>query len=361
MMQLDRRTPFRQPFAVTPSTETSESADSAADAMASGIFPTIYSSLSPQALVSQVLSRYDIDDVRSCHFWHRGLSDVYIVQTKTRPYILRVSHHHWRSQSDIYFELELLSFFRDRRLPVAYPLRTRDNRLAIHINAPEGERYAALFVFAEGEVPLGDVNLSQSRLFGETLARIHKTAQLFRTRHHREPLSLEYLFDRSYETIAPFFEDRPADLDYLKETITSSQNLLQDLPCDEPHWTICWGDPHSGNAHFTPDGRVTLFDFDQCGYGWRAFDVAKFLHIALRTGISRRVRDAFLEGYQSVSPLDDCEVAAFQPLMQAAHFWSWAIAVVNTSMDNYSRLDRSYFNQRLEQLKRLRSPDWGLF
>lgn len=324
-------------------------------------FPTIYSSLSPQSLISEVLSSYDIERVISCQFWNRGLSDVYLVQTISRSYILRVSHHHWRSRSDVYFELEFLSFCRDRCLPIAYPLRTTDNRLAVDINAPEGERYAALFVFAEGEVPLGDVNPTQSYLLGETLARIHEAAHLFRSRYHREPLSLEYLFDRSLHVISPFFSKRPGDRDYLNETIADSKARLEALPQSEPHWTICWGDPHSGNAHFTPDGRVTLFDFDQCGYGWRVFDVAKFLHIALRTGISRKIRDAFLVGYESVSPLEPIETEMFQPLTQAAHLWSWAIAVNNAMMDNHSRLDNSYFSQRLEQLKLLRSPDWGLF
>ncbi|MFP4221443.1 MAG: phosphotransferase [Phormidium sp.] len=324
-------------------------------------FPTIYSSLSPQALISEVLSSYDIDRVIACQFWNRGLSDVYLVQTISRSYILRVSHHHWRSRSDVYFELEFLAFCRDRCLPIAYPLRTTDNRLAVEINAPEGERYAALFVFAEGDVPLGDVNPQQSQLLGETLARLHESAHLFRSRYHREPLSLEYLFDRSLDTIAPFFSGRNGDRDYLENAVAESKAALETLPQSEPYWTICWGDPHSGNAHFTPDGRVTLFDFDQCGYGWRAFDVAKFLHIALRTGISRHIRDAFLRGYESVSPLDGRETQMFQPLTQAAHLWSWAIAVNNTMMNNYSRLDHSYFSQRLEQLKLLRSSDWGLF
>ena len=324
-------------------------------------FPTIYSSLSPQALISEVLSSYDIDRVVSCHFWNRGLSDVYLVQTITRSYILRVSHHHWRSRSDVYFELEFLAFCRDRCLPVAYPLQTIDNRLAVDINAPEGERYAALFAFAEGEVPLGDVNPDQSYLLGETLARIHEAAHFFRSRYHREPLSLDYLFDRSLYALAPFFSERPSDRHYLEQAITENKAHLQALPQAEPYWTICWGDPHSGNAHFTPDGRVTLFDFDQCGYGWRAFDVAKFLHIALRTGISRKIRDAFLLGYESVSSLEPIETEMFQPLTQAAHLWSWAIAVNNAMMNNYSRLDHSYFSQRLEQLKLLRSQDWGLF
>ncbi|WLT40042.1 hypothetical protein NON20_10690 [Synechocystis sp. B12] len=27
-----------------------------------------------------------------------------------------------------------------------------------------------------------------------------------------------------------------------------------------------------------------LFDFDQCGMGWRAFDIAKFLQVSMQSG-----------------------------------------------------------------------------
>src|SRR5574338_366692 len=104
--------------------------------MTNDLFPTIYSTLNPQALVARVLPHYEIGVAVNCQFWHRGLSDVYIVQTQTNSYILRISHHHWRSQSDIEFELELLDFWGQRQLPVAYPLRTIDGRLSIEINAP---------------------------------------------------------------------------------------------------------------------------------------------------------------------------------------------------------------------------------
>jgi len=328
---------------------------------ASSVFPTVYSSLSADALALQVLPKYNIDRVVSCYFWNRGLSDIYLVQTVQKRYILRVSHHHWRSASEVYFELELLEFFKQQGLPVAHPLRTVDDRLAVTINAPEGERYASLFAYAEGQVPLGDLNVSQSRTLGEILARLHNASLSFRSNFQRDDLSLEHLFDRSLLSISPFFYHRPHDLDYLRGSIEQSKACLHDFPKTEPYWVVCWGDPHSGNAHFTEDGCVTLFDFDQCGYGWRAFDLAKFLHIALRTGISKKVRDAFLESYQHVNPLTEREIEMLQPLVQAAHFWCWSISLANATLHSYSRLDDCYFTQRLEQLKLLRSHDWQLF
>jgi Ser/Thr protein kinase RdoA (MazF antagonist) len=325
------------------------------------VFPVIYSTLASEALVSILLPHYEIGVVTRCEFWHRGLSDVYLVETPLNQYILRVSHHHWRKKSEIDFELELLDFLQQRQLPVAYPLKTVDHRLSIEINAPEGKRYAALFTFAPGKVALGDLNPTQSLLLGLTMAKLHQAAVDFRSHYHRQPLTLDYLLDDSFGIIAPFLEHRTIDLSYLAEVIAQIKHQLQDFPTEPPFWGICWGDPHSGNAHFTPTGEVTLFDFDQCGYGWRAFDIAKFLQVSLRTGISKQVREAFLSGYQTVCELTEKELASLQALTQTAHLWVWAISVNAAMLHNYSRLDESYFTQRLEQLKRLKSPDWQLF
>lgn len=329
--------------------------------MTNELFGVIYSTIANEAIVSRLLPYYEIEMPCSCQFWNRGLSDIYVIETAFNQYILRISHHHWRTKSEIDFELELLDFLQQRQLPVAYPLKTTDGQLSIEINALEGKRYASLFTFAPGCVALGDLNPKQSHLLGFTLAKLHQTTVDFRTNQQRPPLTLEYLLDDSLKEIAPFLQQRTKDLSYLVEVIAQIKHQLQDFPTESPFWTICWGDPHSGNAHFTPQGEVTLFDFDQCGYGWRIFDIAKFLQVSLRTGISKSVREAFLAGYQSVSEISKIELTSLQAFTQTAHIWMWAISLNFGKLHNYSCLDESYFHKRLEQLKMLKSPDWQLF
>jgi Ser/Thr protein kinase RdoA (MazF antagonist) len=338
----------------SPSHATSQATDR-------DVFPTLYSTLVSEALVDRVLSQYDIPKITRCHFWHRGLSDVYLVNTTGGDYVLRVAHRHWRSLEDVIFELEFLEFLHDREVPVAYPLRTQDGRLAIEIQAPEGIRAASLFVYAPGEIPIGDLSTAQSWRLGTALAQVHRFSHDFQSTVRRDELTLEYLLDRSMETIAPFLTSNSDDRDYVYGVIADLRAHLNDLPTDRPYWTICWGDPHSGNAHFTAEGLITMFDFDQCGYGWRAFDLAKFLNVSLRTGISLKVREAFLAGYQSIESIESFEVDALQALTLTAHFWSWAIAVNAARIHNYSRLDETYFTRRVAQIKRLRSKDWQLF
>ncbi len=324
-------------------------------------FPVIYSTLAPQALVNSVLSQYNLDAVTKCLLWHRGLSDIYLVETRQKSYVLRVSHHHWRSQSDIQFELELLDFLHRNCLPVAYPLYTKGGMLLVTIPALEGDRYAALFPYAPGTIPLGDLNIKQSQTLGKTLGKLHQIASKFRSDIQRQALTTEYLLDNSFSIIAPFIEKKREDIAYLENAIARIKQQVANIPQQPPFWGICWGDPHSGNVHFTADHHITLFDFDQCGYGWRAFDLAKFLQVSLNAGISRKTRDAFFEGYSKVQSLTSQEWDSLQAWTQTAHIWSWSISINAAAIHCWSRLDQSYFTKRLQQLKRLSSHDWQLF
>lgn len=324
-------------------------------------FPAIYSQLAPEMLVERVFPQYALEPVMACRFWHRGLSDVYLVETIATQYILRISHAQWRSKAEVDFELELLDFLKQRSLPVAFPLRTSGGQLSIELEALEGKRYAALFVYAPGTVALGDLNQTQSFLLGQTVAKLHQTALAFRSCADRPPLTLEYLLDQPLAAIAPFLRHKPAELAYLTQAIAAIKTQLQHFTPEPPLWSVCWGDPHSGNVHFTPDNQLTLFDFDQCGYGWRIFEIAKFLQVSMQSGLCAKVRQSFIDGYQTVEPLWECEQAALQAFIQVAHIWSWSICLNHAMRHNYSRLDDSYFQQRLEYLKRLRSPEWQLF
>ncbi|MEB3291555.1 MAG: phosphotransferase [Synechococcales bacterium] len=329
--------------------------------MTSELFPVHYSTLAIAALVEQVLTQYDLPVVTQCQFWKRGMSDVYWVETVQGSFILRVSHAHWRNHSETLFELELLDFLHQRGMPVAHPLRTTTGELAIELLAPEGKRYAALFTYAPGQIPLGDLNETQSHQLGETVARLHIAAADFACAAQRSALDLDYLLDESLLAIAPFLQNQPELHLGLTETVIQLKATLETLPQEAPYWGVCWGDPHSGNSHFTKTDQVTLFDFDQCGYGWRSFDIAKFFQVSLCTGMSYRVRDCFLVGYQSVQPLQELELKHLQSLMQVAHIWRWAVSLNHAKYHDYSCLDYYYFNHRWQQLKMIQSIDFPWF
>ncbi len=329
--------------------------------MADAVFPTVYSTLSTSAIVTLLLSQYDLLPVQRCQFWRRGLSDVYWVETLGASYILRVSHHHWRSRTEILYEMELLDFLHRQGIPVAYPLRTKGGSLYTEVNAAEGVRFASLFIYAPGAVPIGDLNFTQSKTLGGTVAQMHQVATAFTPSVQRQPLDLDYLLYQSLDCLEKALSDYPEQRQFLKTSVARLAQQLAPLPKTSPYWGICWGDPHSGNAHFCADTELMLFDFDQCGPGWRAFEIGKFLQVAMTAGVNRKVRCAFLDGYQAIAPLEEIELVNLRSLTQAAYLWQWSIAVTYAQFHDYCRLDAHYFRHRIEVFKMLQGLDCHLF
>lgn len=324
-------------------------------------FPVVYSTLAHHALRELVIQSYDLPRDCRCKFWHRGLSDVYLFETGDRDYVFRVSHHHWRTRAEIEFELEFLQFLAGRGFPVSAPINHSGGDRYLVITAPEGDRYGALFSFAPGAIALGDLNKEQSATLGQTVARLHHLSREFSSGVQRPDLDLAYMLDQSLAVITPFLAGQTQALDYLESLQAQIHGQLAHLPQTDPYWVVCWGDAHSGNAHFLDNHQVTLFDFDQCGYGWRVFELAKFLQVSLSAGMRREVRQGFIDAYQRQEPLTPEEQAVLKPLTQTAQIWSWAISITNAQISDYSLLDDFYFRQRLEGLKNLAAYDWQLF
>ena len=97
-----------------------------------------------------------------------------------------------------------------------------------------------------------------------------------------------------------------------------------------------------------------MFDFDQCGYGWRAFDIAKFLHIAITWKIDVTVRNSFLEGYQTVRQLNAAELNSIPIFVKAAHIWVMGIGTSAVGdVIPYGWFTDDWLDKRLTTLKNL--------
>jgi Ser/Thr protein kinase RdoA (MazF antagonist) len=64
-------------------------------------------------------------------------------------------------------------------------------------------------------------------------------------------------------------------------------------------WGACHGDLFRGNRHATEDGTLTLFDFDECGMGYRAYDLAVYLWTMRRENVPE-LFEPFRRGYCEV-------------------------------------------------------------
>ncbi|HEY9668960.1 MAG TPA: phosphotransferase, partial [Coleofasciculaceae cyanobacterium] len=176
----------------------------------------------------------------------------------------------------------------------------------------------------------------------------------------RRELQSEYLLDWSREKISSVFEYQEQELNFINSQIEKIKAELEvlALPKQAPAYGICVGDVHSGNAHFSDAKEPTLFDFDQCGYGWRAFDIGKFMDVTYAWKMSSAVRQAFLDGYQAIRQLSDREKHSIRTFTLTARIW---VMGINTSVAGdvvpYSWLTDEWLESKLALLHQLDRND----
>jgi Ser/Thr protein kinase RdoA (MazF antagonist) len=239
-----------------------------------GLFPVTHSILSAAALLAEVLPDYAIGMPVGCKLLGRGLNDTYLVHTTDDRYILRVYRAGWRSLPEIGYELDALTHLARKDISMSRPLARKDGDFIRTLHAPEGDRHVVLFTYANGKEPTHDGE--QSQLYGRAVAAVHAATDDFVSRHNRFHLDLVHLADQPLAAIQPFLEHRPEDWAYLQALADRLRKRLDRFQREQPDFGFCHGDFHGWNAHIDEEDTLTFFDFDCCGPGWRAYDIAVF-------------------------------------------------------------------------------------
>lgn len=228
-----------------------------------------------------------------------------------------------RTESDYLYEIDWLNFLKSRDLPVSYPIPRKDGGYLSRLEAPEGTRYYAMFSLAYGD-PMSLKDPEQLYTMGETMARIHVASNEFATPHARKPIDLAFLLERPLDRIGrSWTDDRVANLDLVtaaaEEARDELKGLLDKFPADG--WGPIGGDFHQSSVFFDETNRPTFFNFDLCGPGWRAYDIASFLSNGNLMHAPAERAEAFFAGYFSVRPLTEEEHAAIAPFLTIRRVW----------------------------------------
>lgn len=275
---------------------------------------TIYSTFAAEGLAELVAARYGLR-APQVTLLRRGFNDNYRVVAGPDRFVLRIYLHgkyYISGPADLQFELDLLDHLAGAGVGVAPALPMLSGERLGQIEGPEGRRYFALFRYASG-APVAEPTVDQVRALGREVARIHLAVDRFQSALPRQSLGVDALIGAALRRLAPYLADQPADLTLLQAKAAETRATIESLTLPPGAWGIIHGDPHSGNCHFDGE-RPVFFDFDTCGYGYRAYDIA----IAKADG---EAEEAFLEAYQAVRPLSTQEVGALPAFTLARQIW----------------------------------------
>ncbi len=308
-------------------------------------FPVVSSLLAPEALLTEVAHAYALDTLISCRLLRAYVNDVYLLTTASDAYVLKVYRAHWRSRSEIAYELDVLSHLAATGIPTAPARRRRDGTLIGALRAAEGTRYGVLFAFAEGAKPTPPFTAALYYHFGQATARMHRALDGFASAHARVPLDLAYLIDQPLAALRPRLKRRPDDWAFLVRLADKVRARVTALGAVGLDWGVCHGDLSLDNVHVTDGDRFTFYDFDSGGPGWRACEPYGVLQYRPHDNW-----EAFLEGYRASKRFGPVEVAAVPYFAAAMGIWGMGNRVRNwTAWSGLWLADDTYFDEQMAQ------------
>lgn len=299
-------------------------------------FPVQYSTLLSCALQDKILTKYHFNGLPLCEFLYRGMNDSYLVKDLSSQYIFKVYRHAWRSLVDVESEIELLQYLKSNGVSVSFPIADKQGNAIQTICAPEGERYAALFSYAEGSSLMADMTMEQSRITGKEFAKIHMLTANRQLINQRSQLGLTALLDSSSFMIEPFIDDRNNDLTNLKEVIMRLKEKFASVALHELDYGICHGDFHPANYHISERNEITIYDFDSCCVGYFAYDIATFYYWIVRAyKNAKKIMGSFLRGYQEIRKLSELEIELMPYFGAASFIWMIGMQCSNCEIFSY--------------------------
>jgi Ser/Thr protein kinase RdoA (MazF antagonist) len=270
--------------------------------------------------------RYGLNGELRCRLWTVGDNDNYMLWHDGAPLFARIylASKHWGTgESDCHFELEFMQHLHAHGVAVAHPLPNSDGQLLTPLVAPEGTRYLALFSYANGVIDPFPEDSARCAAIGRALASVHRAGTDFVPRHARFAIDTDFMLLNPLQRIAAGLQHarRPALHTVLEAARVEVMRALAGLPVRGDG--VVFGDFHGSNYHFSGD-LVTMFDFDLCGFGWHAHDLATWTWDARKRHGDDRARAllaALLRGYETVMPLAAASRAAIPALMIAREIW----------------------------------------
>jgi len=274
----------------------------------------LHSIFCPRFLASVLAESYPLPSGAVCTLLARRFTHTYRVQASEATFIFRVWRKGWRTLDEIRSELLLLRHCAGRNAPVSAPIPRRDGELVTELDAPEGRRYATLFAHAPGTRLTGEASPTAFASLGRATARIHAACDSYTGPFTRRPLDAQSLLVEPLRRLGRERPERQPEIAALEKVSARLAARMDGFPREPAAYGICHGDITPGNAHLTTGGRVEVFDFDLCGPGWRAYDLASLRWEAACAGWPPAVAEAFLQGYESERRLAGWEHEALRVL-----------------------------------------------
>jgi Ser/Thr protein kinase RdoA (MazF antagonist) len=228
-------------------------------------------------------------------------------------YALRVNINSTRSVENMKGEIEWVRHLnRTSGIHTPTPIATLSDQYIIsgYHNDSQQTLFAVMYSWLEGEELGDEPTLSQLHEVGKAIAILHQESTDFAL---STDAALPTFNDFFWGTDDYLFSDKSklsdADRALIQEAHDYIMKLTNELYSNSPVHII-HADFHGWNLMWN-EGKLSIFDFDDCGFGLEAQDLA----VALYYLDTPEQDQALLNGYKSIKPLPDYSALAMKALL----------------------------------------------
>jgi Ser/Thr protein kinase RdoA (MazF antagonist) len=291
-----------------------------------------------ESMARTALAAYDLPGTPTLRPLAFGLNATFEVRAASTRYVLRVHRGGYRTADQIRSELEFVrtigaQLAGDPKVPE--PVPDRDGALVVETEYGGERRYCDLLSWLDGRAHSLGSGADDAGVWalGRALGRLHNASTTF-----RPPAGFtlpRWDFDGMFDPAASPFRPTlaiddvlaPADRAQFADIASRTKAAFDALGSGADAYGVTHIDYILGNCFLhrgTKGWDVSVFDFDDCGWGYFVYDLCPLLgNLAGYPGPIRDnpaypdLRDAYFAGYRSVRPLPP-EWERLVPLMLAA-------------------------------------------
>ena len=315
-------------------------------------FPVSNSNLSAIHIGLFLQEKYFLSLDVECQIIKSGINDSYLITDYSNKFLFRIYSLFWRSKTEIEEEINLLNQLRENGISISYPIEDKNANYIQTLNAPEGERFAVLFSFADGE-KLHNISQEKHFLIGQIMARFHKITH--NQRLNRVDYSPEVILIDSLKKISSFLPDDTEEMSFLKSAQTNLLAEFKNADISQIRTGIVHLDIWFDNLNITSDNKITIFDYDFCGNGWLCLDFAYYI-MQLHNIEKYEAKDyepkvdSFINGYESVTVISGEEKRLIPMLGVSLYFFYLGIQCQRYDNWSNSFLSENYLKRFINGL-----------
>ena len=234
---------------------------------------------------------------------------VYSYHHKGIKLVLRLMHRGGRSRDQIQAELDWVQYLYNNGAQVPQPIPSINGNLVETIKTTAKDFHVTSLSWLEGE-EIEDDGITEELIeqWGEVIGKLHSLTKDY-VPAHGDCKRFEWFEDDDVINRRRYV---PPDQKLIHEKFDRLVENLGNLPVNRDSYGLIHSDAHNGNF-FVKDGRIALYDFDDCFYTWFNLDLATVWYCALympqgegnRKDFMDHFTRTFMRGYNRENRIDE--------------------------------------------------------